>query len=96
MGNLCRIGDRMTLPYNFDPLGSTLMVPYKPNIVVWEARPQPEEGGQDNVTATIKLYPGIYEFLLVGGGATLLMVVLVVMLEVLALLGKGELELLKL
>lgn len=59
----------MTIPYNFDPLGSTLMVPYKPNIVVWEARPQPENGGQDNVTATIKLYPGIYEFLLVGGGS---------------------------
>lgn len=86
----------MTIPYNFDPLGSTLMVPYKPNIVVWEARPQPEKGGQDNVTATIKLYPGIYEFLLVGGGVTPLMVVLMVMLEVLALLGKGELELLKL
>lgn len=86
----------MTLPYNFDPLGSTLMVPYKPNIVVWEARPQPENGGQDNVTTTIKLYPGIYEFLLVGGGVTPLMAVLMVMLEVLALLGKGELELLKL
>lgn len=86
----------MTLPYNFDPLGSTLMVPYKPNIVVWEARPQPENGGQNNVAATIKLYPGIYEFLLVGGGVTPLMVVLMVMLEVLALLGKGELELLKL
>lgn len=96
MGNLCRIGDRMTLPYNFDPLGSTLMVPYKPNIVVWEARPQPEKDGQDNVTTTIKLYPGIYEFLLVGGGVTPLMAVLMVMLEVLALLGKGELELLKL
>lgn len=83
----------MTLPYNFDPLGSTLMVPYKPNIVVWEARPQPEKGGQNNVTATIKLYPGIYEFLLVGGGATPLMVVLTAMLEVLALLGKAALEL---
>lgn len=87
----------MTIPYNFDPLGSTLMVPYKPNIVVWEARPQPADGGQNNVTATIKLYPGIYEFLLVGGGgATLLMVVLTAMLEALALLGKAELELLKL
>ena len=48
------------IPCSLDPLGSGFGVPFQPQFVVFEGRPQPEQGGQDNINATVKLYRGIY------------------------------------
>lgn len=67
------------IPCSLDPLGSGFGVPFQPQFVVFEGRPQPEQGGQDNINATVKLYRGIYNVIIAGGGRTRLMVVGVVL-----------------
>lgn len=52
-----------------DPLGSGNFNPFEINQVVFEGRPQPEKGGQDNINATVKLYRGIYNVIIAGGGS---------------------------
>lgn len=57
------------IPCSLDPLGSGFGVPFQPQFVVFEGRPQPEQGGQDNINATVKLYRGIYNVIIAGGGS---------------------------
>ena len=54
------------IPCSLDPLGSGFGVPFQPQFVVFEGRPQPEQGGQDNINATVKLYRGIYNVIIAG------------------------------
>ena len=57
------------IPCSLDPLGSGLCVPFKPDFVVYEGRPQPAHGGQNNLNTTLKLYRGVYNLIIVGGGS---------------------------
>lgn len=77
------------IPCSLDPLGSGFGVPFQPQFVVFEGRPQPEQGGQDNINATVKLYRGIYNVIIAGGGATRLMVVGLVLTALPAQLSKA-------
>lgn len=77
------------IPCSLDPLGSGFGVPFQPQFVVFEGRPQPEQGGQDNINATVKLYRGIYNVIIAGGGQTRLMVVGLVLTALPAQLSKA-------
>lgn len=77
------------IPCSLDPLGSGFGVPFQPQFVVFEGRPQPEQGGQDNINATVKLYRGIYNVIVAGGGRTRLMVVGLVLTALPAQLSKA-------
>lgn len=57
------------IPCSLDPLGSGLGVPFKPDFVVYEGRPQPANGGQNNLNTTLKLYYGVYNLIIAGGGS---------------------------
>ena len=59
------------IPCSLDPLGSGLGVPFKPDFVVYEGRPQPAYGGQNNLNTTLKLYHGVYDLIIAGGVVTL-------------------------
>lgn len=59
------------IPCSLDPLGSGLGVPFKPDFVVYEGRPQPDNGGQNNLNTTLKLYYGVYNLIIAGGVVTL-------------------------
>ena len=77
------------IPCSLDPLGSGFGVPFQPQFVGFEGRPQPEQGGQDNINATVKLYRGIYNVIIAGGGRTRLMVVGLVLTALPAQLSKA-------
>ena len=77
------------IPCSLDPLGSGFGVPFQPQFVVFEGRPQPEQGGKDNINATVKLYRGIYNVIVAGGGRTRLMVVGLVLTALPAQLSKA-------
>lgn len=54
----------------FSPLGNLKKSPYKKNEIVFEARPQPEQGGQTNINTTIKLFKkDRLEVIAAGGGS---------------------------
>ncbi len=60
----------MVLRTSLTPLGGASKSPFKINDIVFEGRPQPEKGGQNNIQKIVKFYKNdIYEIIAVGGGS---------------------------